>query len=307
MSAREYGVLMILGAIWGASFMFIKVGGAEIEPFALVEMRLALAAIVLLVVLAGRRGGFSAMRRNWKPLVVMGLLNCALPYTLITWGELYINSGLAAIYNACAPLWVALLLVFMPTSPERLNRGRLLGLAFGMAGVIMVVSGSLSFSTENPMHLVGQGACLLAALCYAVSGIYGKRALVGVPTMVAATGQLTTGALMLAPLAAFQVPAQVPSWQALGAVAALSIAGTALASMLYYWLLAKVGATRVLLVTYLLPGFALVWGALLLHERVTTAAVLGLGLVLAGVAVTSGQGLGGIVARLRRADRVAGA
>lgn len=292
MSSKEYGVLMLLGAVWGASFMFIKIGGVELQPFALVEMRLGVAALVLLAVNATRKGHLAALRANWRPITVMGLINCAVPYVLITWGETYINSGLAAIYNACAPLWAALLLALLPASSERLNRLRFVGLLCGMAGVVLVVSGNLSLANENPLYIWGQAACILAALSYAVSGIFGKRALAGVPSAVSATGQLVAGAIMLLPLAAFQVPGRVPSFAALSAVAALAIAGTALASMMYYWLLTRVGATRVLLVTYLLPAFALMWGALFLHEPVTVAAVAGLALVLAGVAITSGSGAG---------------
>ncbi len=292
MSSKEYWVLLLLGAVWGASFMFIKIGGAELQPFALVEMRLAVAAIVLLAVNAPRKGHLASLRANWRPITVMGLLNCAVPYVLITWGETYINSGLAAIYNACAPLWAALLLALLPASSERLNRARFVGLLCGMAGVVLVVSGNLLTANESLLYIVGQGACLLAALSYAVSGIFGKRALRGVPSSVSATGQLVAGALMLVPLAAFQLPDRVPSLRALAAVSTLAVAGTALASMMYYWLLTRVGATRVLLVTYLLPGFALLWGALFLGETVTLVAVAGLGLVLAGVAITSGKRVG---------------
>ena len=148
------------------------------------------------------------------------------------------------------------------------------------------------------MHLMGQGACLLAALSYGLSGHFGKRYLKGVPLQAAATGQLVTGTIMLAPLAVFQVPRTMPSWEALGSVIVLAIAGTALASLMYYWLLARVGATKVLLVTYLLPGFALLWGAFFLSEAVTITALLGLGLVLLGIAITSGTALG-LFARFR--------
>lgn len=308
MSSKEYGVLLLLGAVWGASFMFIKIGGAELQPFALVEMRLGLAAIVLLAVNAPRKGHLASLRANWRPIAVMGLLNCAVPYVLITWGETYISSGLAAIYNATAPLWAASMLAFLPASSERLNRVRLVGLLCGMAGVVLVVSGSLSSADTGPLYFVGQGACLLAAVSYALSGIFGKRALRDVPSSVSATGQLVAGALMLVPLAAFQLPVRVPSFAALAAVATLAIAGTALASMMYYWLLTRVGATRVLLVTYLLPGFALLWGALFLREPVTLLALAGLALVLAGIAVTSGSGggLGVLAARLRRPRRTGG-
>ncbi|HKP53465.1 MAG TPA: DMT family transporter [Chloroflexia bacterium] len=289
MSLKELGVLVALGAIWGASFMFIKVGGSEIEPFAFVEIRLALAALVMLVISAARKGTLAEIRKRWLPLTIMGLINCALPYTLITWGEVFINSGLASIYNACAPLWAGALLLFIPSS-EKTTVGRLVGLLVGFAGVSLVVSSNLHIGTESVWQWLGQGACLLAALSYAFAGIYGRYALKGVPVQVSATGQLVSGTLMLMPLAAFQLPQQVPSWQAIGSVVTLAIAGTALASLMYYWLLVRVGATGTLLVTYLLPVFALIWGALLLHESITLLALLGLVLVLMGIGISSGTG-----------------
>src|SRR5438105_11641205 len=142
MTAKEFGVLLTLGAIWGASFMFIKVGGEELQPFALVEMRLGLAAITMMLVVASQRGIFAAMRVNWRALAVMGLLNCAVPYTLITWGETHISSGLAAIYNACAPLWAGVL-GFVWIWAERLPVSRLFGLLLGLAGVVLDVSSNL--------------------------------------------------------------------------------------------------------------------------------------------------------------------
>ncbi|HYP41297.1 MAG TPA: DMT family transporter [Chloroflexia bacterium] len=289
MSAKEFGVLLALGAIWGASFMFIKVGGAEIQPFFLVEMRLGLAALVMLAIVARQRGALSGLIRHWRPLLVMGVLNCALPYTLLTWGETYISSGLAAILNACAPLWSALL-GFVWVWAERLAPSRLLGVLVGFGGVVLVVSANLSGGEEGIMQFVAQGAVLTMALSYAVAGVYGRKALKGVQPIIPAAGQLITGALVLMPLAAFQVPQVVPSWQALGAVITLAILGTALASLLFYWLLARVGTTKTLLVTYLLPIFALLWGALFLREEVTLPAVVGLALVLLGITITSGRG-----------------
>ncbi|HYO49738.1 MAG TPA: DMT family transporter [Chloroflexia bacterium] len=289
MSAKELGVLVALGAIWGASFMFIKVGGAEIQPFFLVEMRLGLAALVMLAIVAGQRGALAGMVSHWRPLLVMGVLNCALPYTLLTWGETYISSGLAAILNACAPLWSALL-GFVWVWAERLPPSRLMGVIVGFGGVVLVVSANLSGGEEGIMQFIAIGAVLMMALSYAVAGTYGRKALKGVQPIIPAAGQLITGALVLVPLAAFQVPQVMPSWQALGAVTTLAIAGTALASLLFYWLLARVGTTKTLLVTYLLPVFALMWGALFLHEAVTVAAVAGLALVLLGITITSGRG-----------------
>ena len=288
MSGKAFGVLLALGAIWGASFMFIKVGGAEMAPFFLVEMRLGLAALTMILISAADRAIWRGLREHWRPLVVMGLINCALPYTLITWGEVHISSGLAAIYNATAPLWGAALGLVWAWG-ERMSAGRFAGLLVGLAGVVLVVSGNLAQGGTGTMVLLGQGAVLLAALSYAVSGIFGRHMLKGVPLRVAATGQLLAGALMILPVAAFQVPAQMPSALALGAVAVLAVLGTALASVMYYWLLSRVGAMGALLVTYLLPGFALAWGALLLDEAITITAVLGLALVLLGITITSGR------------------
>ncbi len=290
MTTKGFGMLLLLGAIWGASFMFIKVGGEEMQPFFLVEMRLALAALTLVVVSISRAGTFGLMRDHWPTMLVMGLINCAVPYVLITWGETYISSGLASIYNACTPLWGGAL-GFVWIWAERLSPGRLIGLFIGMAGVVLVVSGNLAHKgdVDTTMYLLGQGAVLLAALSYAVSGIYGRKRLKGLPPHVGATGQLIAGTLVLLPFALFQIPAQVPSWQAIGSVVTLSILGTAIATLLYFWLLSNVGVTGTLLVTYLLPGFALMWGALLLNETITWAAVGGLLLVLLGITFTAGK------------------
>jgi drug/metabolite transporter (DMT)-like permease len=299
MSAREFGVLLSLGAIWGASFMFIKVGGEEIGPFALVEMRLGIAGLILLAVSATRPPILAAMRRNWRTLAVMGLLNCAVPYTLLTWGETQISSGLAAIYNASAPLWAAVLGLFWSWG-ERLSAGRMFGVLLGLAGVVLVVSGNLPGGHESNLQLMGHGAVILMALSYAVAGIYGRRKLQGVPNLAPATGQLVAGAIMLLPLAALQIPERMPSLPALGAVSTLAVVGTALASLMYYWLMSRIGATGALLVTYLLPGFALIWGTLFLHEAITLTALVGLALVLLGITITSGRGLP--VARKQKAE-----
>ncbi len=302
MSGKEYGVLFALGAIWGASFMFIKVAGAEMQPFFLVEVRLGLAALAMLALSASQPGTLGAIRANWQPILVMGIINCAVPYTLITWGEVYINSGLAAIFNACAPLWAGLLgLVWVWA--ERLSPGRLLGLLAGMAGVVLVVSSNLSGGAEGTLQLAGQGAVLLAALSYALAGIFGRNKLRDVPVRVTASGQLIIGALILLPFSIFQIPAKVPSLEAIASISTLSILGTAVASLMYYWLLTHVGSTRTLLVTYLLPGFALIWGALLLQEPVTLVAVLGLLLILLGITITSGR-LGELFARISGREKV---
>lgn len=290
MSAKGFGILLLLGAIWGASFLFIKVAGAEMQPFFLVEIRLGLAAIVLSLIGLSRPGTFKLLRENWRAVTVLGLLNCAIPYVLITWGEIYINSGLASIFNACTPLWAGAL-GFVWVWAEKLSPGRVIGLFMGLAGVVLVVSGNLEHkgNVDPVMWLLGQGAVLLASLSYAIAGIYGRNKLKGQPAHIGATGQLITGALIILPFALFQIPTQMPSWQAIGSIVTLSILGTAIATLLFFWLLSNVGAMGTLLVTYLLPGFALMWGALLLKEPITWGAILGLAFVLLGITFTTGK------------------
>jgi drug/metabolite transporter (DMT)-like permease len=297
MSTKGAGVLLILGAIWGASFMFIKVGGEEMQPFFLVEMRLSLAAIILGLVCLSKPGMFALMRANWRTMLMLGLLNCALPYTLITWGETHITSGMASIFNALTPLWAGAL-GFVWVWAERLSAGRLVGLLLGLAGVGLVVSGNFEHqgTADTTLFLLGQGAVVLGSLSYAVAGIYGRRRLQGLPVYVGATGQLITGAIMILPFALFEIPARVPSIQAIGSVVTLSILGTAIAALLFFWLLSNVGTIGTLLVTYLLPPFALLWGALFLHESATLWAILGLVLILLGITFTSGKA-GALAAR----------
>jgi drug/metabolite transporter (DMT)-like permease len=286
-TAREFSLLLGLGAIWGASFLFIKVGGAEIQPFMLVELRLSIAAVILLLIVSRRPGVLSTLRQHLPSVTVLGILNCALPYTLLTWGEHYVSTGLAAIINATSPLWAALLGVVWSWA-DTLSPSRLFGVLLGLGGVVLVVSGDLGGGDTIGMQPFGLAAVIGMAISYAVASIFARKRLRGITPMVPATGQLVTGAIVLLPLALFQIPQAMPSLAASASVLTLSVVGTALASLIYYWLIGRVGATKTLLVTYLLPGFALIYGAILLHEQITVTAILGLALVLLGIAVTTG-------------------
>lgn len=287
MRARYLGVLLLLGAIWGSSFLFIKIGVAEMPPEILVAMRLTIGALVLLAVLYARGLRLPARPRVWADLLFMGIVGMVLPYELITWGEQHITSGMAAILNATTPLF-SVLLTYLWTREERLNGLRLLGVAVGFVGVIVAVGvEGLSAADAGTRS---QLAVLLAAFCYGLSGIYARRAFRGMPALVPATGQLLSGALIITPiaLALHGIPSPLPSPVALGAVAALAVLGTAAAYILLYWLIERIGATRSSMVTYLLPPFALVYGALFLHEPIMIGALLGLGLVVVGILLANG-------------------
>ena len=285
--------LLFLSALWGASYLFIKVAVEEIEPAAMIELRLLLAGAVLLGFLLWRLGGKRALaelRRTGWPGVVLGVLNGAIPFTLIAWGEKHIDSGVAAIANSTVPIFVVLLaLRFRPS--ERATGVRLVGIFVGLAGVAVLAG----LDPEGGWWAVaGTMAVVVASLSYAAANLYTQHHFSDVSPLVTATAAILSGALVLLPLALFPIPDEVPSAKALGSVAALGIAGTAVASIVLYRMLVAYGSARTTLVTYLLPPFALFYGVVFLDERVTLHALLGLILILGGVALGAG------VLRLRR-------
>src|SRR6266508_4405604 len=274
MQLRNLGVLLLLGAVWGASFLFIKLGVQAMAPEVLVALRLSIASIVLIGVLYARGLRLPASLRVWGDFLFLGVVGLIFPYLLITWSEQSIPSGMAAILNATTPLF-SVLLTYIWTREEQLSGLRLLGVAIGFVGVVIAVGiADLDLSRADTR---AQLAVLLAAACYGVAGIYGRRAFRDMPALVPATGQMLAGAIIITPLAL-----------ALRGVVALAVFGTAFAYILLYWLMARMGATRTSMVTYLLPPFALVYGALFLHEVIELNALLGLGLVVFGILLANG-------------------
>jgi drug/metabolite transporter (DMT)-like permease len=287
-SRRYWPNLLLLAGVWGASYLFIKVAVEEIRPAPLMSGRALLAAAVLLGYLVwrfGRTRAAAEMRAAWRHCVVLGVLNAALPFWLIAWGEQHIDSGLAAVVQASVPIFNALLVIrFLPQ--ERLNRSRALGLAIGIAGVAVVTG---IHPEGGWLAVAGALAVVGSSLVDASAGVYGQIAVAGTPGPVLAAGSMLVGGLVLAPFAAFQLPDEVPSLEATGSVLALALAGTALAQLVLFRMLALHGSSRLSLVTYLMPGFALVYGALLLDEAITLTILTGLALILGGVAIASGK------------------
>jgi drug/metabolite transporter (DMT)-like permease len=280
-------LLLIVGGIWGASYLFIKVAVEEIEPTAMMDLRLLLAAAVLVPFVAIRLGAERAVaevRSTGVGAFILGVSNMALPFTLIAWGEKHIDSGVAAIANASVPIFVALLAIrFNPS--ERVTGLRLAGVMLGLAGVGVLTG----LDPEGGWWAIaGTLAVVVASLSYAAANHYTQHRFPRTSPLVITTASSLAAALVLLPPALLQLPDEVPSWKALGSVAALGIAGTALALLFFYAMLSRYGASRASLVTYLLPPFALVYGLVFLDERMTVNAVLGLLLILAGVALGSG-------------------
>jgi drug/metabolite transporter (DMT)-like permease len=284
-------MLLVLAALWGASFMFIKIGDRELDPLTLVGFRMALGTLTLLPIVAvtvGVRRAVRELRAAAGPLVVIGLVNSAIPIYAISWAETRIDSGLTAILQASAPLFTALLAMRF-SQDERVGGLRLVGLFIGFGGVALLVG------AQPQGEIVAGLAVVFSALCYAAAALYSKRVR-EVSPLVTALGALTVATLATLPPGLFRLPGHVTGWKVTASVLTLGIAGTGLAYILYYGLLAGAGASRSILITYLVPTFALVYGAVLLGEPVTAAAIGGLALVLAGVAL----GTGGIRLRRRR-------
>ena len=279
---RYAPMLLALAAVWGASYLFIKVAVDEVEPAPMMAIRLLGAAAVLLAYVAwryGLRDAAAQLRAAWREAAVLGVINAAVPFWLVAWGEKHIDSSIAAIAQATVPIFVLVLgLRFLPH--EHVSPARLVGVALGIAGVIVLAG----FDPEGgTAAVVGTLAVVLASLSYAAGGVFGQLRVHSVNGPVLATGSMLVGGLVLLPLGLLQAPGAVPGWEAVASIAALTLFGTALAQLILYRMLRLHGSARLSLVTYLMPGFAVVYGAVLLDEPVTAAAIGGLALILAGV------------------------
>jgi drug/metabolite transporter (DMT)-like permease len=283
-SRRHLLMLLALSALWGASFMFIKIAVRELEPTTLVALRLGIGALTIAPLALARVGvretGRQLRAAAW-PLVLTGLVNSAVPIVSISWAEKRIDSGLTAVIQASAPLFTALLALRFSRS-ERVTGARLVGLLVGFAGVALLVG------VQPSAELVGALAVVFSALCYAVAAIYVARALTHVSPLVTSFGALAAATLALLPLAIVQLPSSFPSLGVVAAVMALGIGGTGIAYVLYYALISGAGASNAILITYLVPAVALFYGSVFLDEALTAAAIGGLALILGGVALGSG-------------------
>jgi len=292
---RYWPMLVLLAALWGASYLFIKVAVEDIPPAPMMAVRTLLAAAFLLGYLAWRLGRTRAvadLQAAWRHCAVLGVLNAAVPFWLIAWGEQHIDSGLAAVVQASVPIFNALILLRV-IPQERLNATRALGLAIGIIGVAVVTG-------IHPMGgwlaVAGALAIVGSSLSYGAAGVYGQLAVSDTAGPVLAAGSMLVGGLILLPVALFQLPSSAPDLEATASLLALTLLGTALAQLILFRMLALHGSARLALVTYLMPGFALVYGALILDEEITFWTMGGLALILGGIALASGA------VRLRQRD-----
>jgi drug/metabolite transporter (DMT)-like permease len=297
MTLQAWVLLAALSVLWGGSFFFVEVALAGLGPLTVVLGRVGIAAVMLIAVVHTLGLRLPSSARDWRLLAGMAVLNNLLPFSLIAYGQLRVESGLASIYNATTPLFTVVLAHFF-TRTEKLTPLKALGVAFGIAGVA-VLMGPDAVTQVDPVSLA-QIAMLSAAVSYAAAGIYGRR-LSHLPSPVAAAGMLTASTVLLLPVAfTVETPlAYSPDWTVLAAVAGLALLSTAVAYLIYFRLLATVGATNLLLVTFLIPLSAIFLGAAFLHEKLAWNAFAGMALIFAGLASVDGR-LFGATAHRRR-------
>lgn len=291
MKAADLGRLLLLSAIWGSSFIFIRIAAPVLGPVALVEARLLIAGITLLVY-AVTTGQVLEFRQRWRQYLVLGAVGSTIPFLLISTAELRLSASLAAILNATSPLFGAIIAAMWIR--DRLTIRKVVGLAVGFLGVAILAGWrNPGMSTATPTDpsrgvLLSIGASLLAALCYGLSSVYTKAKVASAPPMGMAVGSQLLASLVLLPVTPFALPGAWPSRTVLLSTLALGFVCTALAYIIYYRLVVNIGPVRTLTVTFLVPIFGVLWGWLLLGEPITLSKLISCAVILLGTALVTG-------------------
>lgn len=282
MKISNVAELLLLASLWGGSFLFMRMASPVLGPVWLIEFRVLLAGLTLLPLLA-RLDLLREMCHHWMPLFIVGCINSAIPFLLLAFASLSLPAGFTSILNATTPLFGSIFaLVWLK---EKLTTGQLIGFATGFTGVVVLV-GWKSFAA-TPSFFIAVSAGLSAALMYAIAAPYARKHLSGVSSLVITTGSQLSAAVFLLPAIPFTVPRTMPSTLIVLAVLALALLSTALAYILYFRLISNVGSTKALTVSYLIPLFAILWGAIVLGEPITASMTLGCGLILLGTAIAN--------------------
>jgi drug/metabolite transporter (DMT)-like permease len=292
MNGRDWLILGILAVIWGGAFFFIGVAVKHVPPLTYVWLRLTIAAAAMWLFLHFKGHKLGLPRQVWGSILLLALLNNAIPFVLFGWSQTHIASGLASILNATTPIWGVLVAHFL-THDERMTPRKISGVLLGFGGVATMIGPALL--TNLGSSALAQLACVTAALCYALAAVWARRfRAMGLSPMSVTTGQLSAGALMIMPLA-FIIDKPwthaFPPLSAWGAIVALALFCTAFGYVLYFRLIDSSGATNALLVTLLVPPVAILLGALFLGETLAVQDFLGLGLIALGLAAIDGRAL----------------
>jgi drug/metabolite transporter (DMT)-like permease len=283
MKLRDVFDLVTLGVLWGMSFLFIRVAVPEFGTFALMEVRVVLAAVVIVPLVLIRRQ-LPEVVAHWRGIALMGVMHYAIPFCLYAYAMLTLSAGYSSVINAAAPLFTGV--VARVWLGERLDAGRVTGLALGFAGVALLVWDKLAAAGSQDGLAVA--ATVLAAFCYGFAAVMAKRQLAGVNSLAVAGGSMSAAALVLLPLAIWLWPESPPSVYAWGTVMTLGLVCTALAFVLYFRLIASAGPSKAITVTYLIPVFAIVFGVLFIGEQVTVSMIAGGVVIALGTALATG-------------------
>lgn len=286
MKSRDIASLILLGALWGGSFLFMRMAADPFGVMALAGMRAIVAALCFVPLMASR-SHLAEWRAHWRPIVIAGITNSALPFVLFALAARHLPAGLSSIFDAITPLLVAA--SGWLWLGERLDAMRTLGLIVGLAGVLWLIGGNTSGATLDHGSLWAMAACVGATVCYAFSVHYSRRRLRDVSPMTSAGGSQIVAAIVLAPTTFLAWPAQNPSMPAWLATVALGVACTAFAMLLFFRLIAHAGTARTMTVLYLIPVFGVLWGWLFLKETITASMVIACVVILLGVALTTGR------------------
>jgi drug/metabolite transporter (DMT)-like permease len=274
--------LLLLASLWGASFLFMRIAAPVLGPIWLIELRVLLAGLSLLPLVL-RSQLWPEIKCRWRTLAIVGGINSALPFSLLAFSAVSLPAGFTSILNATAPLFGAI--VASVWLKEKLTGARLIGFLLGFTGIVVLVGWQTFTATAGFSVAVLAG--LLAAIMYAIAAPFAKRNLVGVSPLAATAGSQLCAAVLFIPLLPFTMPQQMPSAIVIMAVIGLALLSTACAYLIYFRLIQSIGATKTLTVTYLIPIFAMLWGAIWLRETITPAMLIGCGLVLLGTAIAN--------------------
>ncbi len=294
-SARLYAELVLLSAVWGSSFLFLRIAAPAMGPFFLVEMRV-LSGLIVMLPMCFLLGKWPEFRENWKMIFVIGVTNMAVPFCFFSYAAININAGLLSILNATVPFFTAL--IGFAVWGRRLSLLAILGTALGFIGVVVLVLDPVAIAAGS-MDIVAALSALFACVLYGLALNLVSQKLSHVSGLAITTGSLLIASVLLFPLAIWQRPEEMPAMPVWMAVISLGVVCTGLAYMLFYRLIARMGTEQAIMTTYLIPLFSILWGSLFLAESITLFMVLGCILVLLGVGMTTGRlpGLNRILGR----------
>jgi drug/metabolite transporter (DMT)-like permease len=283
MRAKDVAALLFLSALWGGSFLCMRIAAPVLGPVVLIELRVLIAGVALLLYATMTKSKLD-LRARWRHYLVIGILNSAIPFTLIATAELHLTAGFAAVLNATSPLFGAV--VAAAWIKEALTAKKVVGLVLGLLGVAVLVGWSpLPLSATLAFSIA---ASLAAAACYGFAGVYTKVNVQGVSPLALATCSQLGASLFLLPLTPVVPTKHLPTLSATLAVATLALLCTAVAYLLYFWLIENVGPTKALTVTFLVPVFGVLWGVILLGESLTLSSIIGFGIILTGAGFVTG-------------------